>query len=196
MRVDQKPSFDKTNRLPVSESGSLPRESDAPRCRAFTLIELLTVVSIILLLAALLTPAVMKLIKLAARQKAATQIESITHAIKQYEVTYGKWPGQTMNDSDGSITPAQILTNLVDNPRRETFLEYPPDWVSASGVFQDRWDQEIYIAMDENRDGRVDVDHSYAGSTVTTNVLNESVAIFSWGPNPSEERDRIFSWLR
>ena len=163
--------------------------------QAFTLIEMLTVVAIILILAALLTPAVKKLFEHAARQKAGARVQVVAHAIKQYETIYGKWPGQTQGNEDGLVDLALVVSNLTYNPRSVILIEYPPSWLSTNGTFRDPWDRELYIAMDENRDGLVEV-KATSPVIFTENVSNETVAIISWGANPEDERDRIFSWIR
>jgi type II secretory pathway pseudopilin PulG len=167
----------------------------------FTLIELLTVIAIIIALAALLTPAVIKLFEKSTMQKAAAQLQAITHAIQQYDNTYGKYPGQVQGDEDmetglsTTVRAQRVLTNLLSNPRSRTFIEYPDHWVSSDGTFHDPYEQEILIVMDENRDGQVNI--SISSPTVYSVVVsNRSVAVISFGPQPEDLNKWILSWMR
>ena len=60
--------------------------------RAFTLIELLTVISIIAILAALLLPAISKARVQAQKKKAQMEVSQIANAIHTYESEYSKFP--------------------------------------------------------------------------------------------------------
>lgn len=60
--------------------------------RAFTLIELLTVISIIAILMALLFPAISLVKEQANKAKARSDVSGIATAVKQYNLDYGKYP--------------------------------------------------------------------------------------------------------
>lgn len=64
----------------------------AGRHRAFTLVELLTVIAIIAILAALLLPAIVHVKVIALKTKAKTQIHDIATAIENYESIYSRFP--------------------------------------------------------------------------------------------------------
>ena len=62
------------------------------RRRAFTLVELLTVIAIIAILAALLLPVINYAIVVAKEKEARLQAQAIASAIQQYESTYSRFP--------------------------------------------------------------------------------------------------------
>jgi prepilin-type N-terminal cleavage/methylation domain-containing protein len=69
--------------------------------RAFTLIELITVISIIAILMSLLIPVIASVREAARRTKASTVIHSIVSSCKNYTSDYGKYPA-----IDGALTSA------------------------------------------------------------------------------------------
>ena len=185
---------------PRPDTGEInPRRSanhGSPRRGGFTLIEMLIVVTIILVIAGLLTPAINKMMEVAARQKAATRLQAVVLAIKKYKNMYQKWPGQTEENLDGSIDQKLILPTLMSNPRGEIIVDVQPDWTNNWGELVDVWDQKCQIVMDEDDDGIVQiVDADLNGKhLITTNIANASVAVISWGPKPPIDRKRIYSW--
>jgi prepilin-type N-terminal cleavage/methylation domain-containing protein len=167
---------------------------------AFTLIELLTVIAIILILAALLLPAINALMRQAQRSKTASQVVAIANAIQAYRNTYSRWPGQDQGASDNVADPELIVRDLVDNPRNIPFLDLKPAWTNVYGYFVDPWEQEIEIAMDENEDGDVSVVSwscaEVTGVNMSTNVEGRTVLVMSWGPDPANRDKWVLSWRR
>src|SRR5882724_8922947 len=108
--------------------------------RAFTLIELLTVIAIIGVLIALLFPAIKSALGKAETAKAQTSIAGLATAFKSYYTEYGKWPATT-TDPSGIISttnwmvallrgedksgadPAMPNVTYYGNPRKIRFLE-------------------------------------------------------------------------
>jgi prepilin-type N-terminal cleavage/methylation domain-containing protein len=78
-----------TIRAPLSAVASAKEERSTI---AFTLIELLTVISIIAILAGLLLPTLKTAMVNAEKAKAQTAIAGLSIAIKHYYTEYGKWP--------------------------------------------------------------------------------------------------------
>jgi prepilin-type N-terminal cleavage/methylation domain-containing protein len=182
----------------------------APRKHgAFTLIELLIVMAIILILAGLLIPAVGKLITSSKRAHAATQSIAIANAVRSYRNLYATWPGQTQGASDGVVDPRSILAALTNNSRGEIFLQLEPGWVT-NGYLQDSWKQYYEIAMDEDGDGNITlasgawvcdgIRGAVAGVTYPSpgpvTITNQTVAVMSWGPEPRNPLKRVTSWKR
>ena len=71
-----------------SEGGRRPRA-------AFTLVELLTVIAIIAILAAMLLPALARVKVLAQKKQARLEIDQIANAILKYDSDYGRFPVST-----------------------------------------------------------------------------------------------------
>lgn len=80
------------------------------RTHAFTLIELLTVIAIIAILAGLLFPAIQSSMKKAEGAKAQTAIHSLATALSAYYTEYGKWP-----IAYAGAVPAQYEDFIVDH---------------------------------------------------------------------------------
>lgn len=87
-----------------------PRPAARTRRRAFTLIELITVVAIIGVLAALIFPAAQNIRVNAARKKARAELHRLQTAIEAYKAHQGFYP------PDNPIPGAQPLINTLTNP--------------------------------------------------------------------------------
>ncbi len=96
--------------------------------RAFTLLELLIVIAIILILAGLLLPAVMIARRHATKAAALTETKNIEAAWTRYYAEYQKWPGFADENSAVAITGdvARILLGLGtnDNPKGLAFIQF------------------------------------------------------------------------
>lgn len=79
------------------------------RILAFTLVELLTVITIIAILMGLLFPAIAIAKEQARRAQAKSDVMQIAAAVKQYYAEYGKYPLGLYNASAGSSTPTDVL---------------------------------------------------------------------------------------
>jgi prepilin-type N-terminal cleavage/methylation domain-containing protein len=188
-------------------------ERVAPR-GAFTLIEMLVVITIILILVGMLVPAVRKMMVESARSKAASQVMAVANAIQAYRNTFGQWPGQTQGARDNVASHKDILNALTNNLRSQTFLEPKGEWL-IEGYLVDPWRHVMVIAMDENDDGKVSVGIDQApdaaclriianGSidvetpalNLITNVPRANVLVFSYGPDLENPRKWVTSWDR
>ena len=108
-----------------SEGGRLPR--------AFTLVELLTVIAIIAILAAMLFPALAAVKKHALKVRAHTEVLEIANAIEAYDSAYGRFPVSTNAQFAASGANSDFTYGWnFDTPTGP--LQVPT--FSASGVIQ------------------------------------------------------------
>ena len=178
---------------------------------SFTLIELLTVIAIIIILAGILLPAISGSLKKADVTKARAQMTTLVNAIKQYQSTYGRLPSPTStyqesnalsstqykqlifilqneydHDSEPVLTEAQLKTA---NPKRIKFLDIVGN---EPGEYKDPWDEDFQVFMDANYDDKIK-DATVPG--LNGSNFYYSVLIFSKGPDNSDSnaKDNVYS---
>jgi len=164
--------------------------------RGFTLIELLVVIAIIGILAGLLLGGINAVRDAARRKKAATQVQTLIHAIKAYRIDYDAWPGQQGTAVDTSYTNLKdIMGALTNNARQITYLEtYSFVLTNRNSEYQclDPWQRPYVVTMDDSGD-----DITSLNLTTPLNLstdIHDTVAIMSWGQNPDNEVKRVYSW--
>lgn len=106
---------------------------------AFTLVEILVVISIIGLLAGLGFPAIQGAIQAGKKAEVAAMSESIKTAIHAYYAEYMRFPadekGVVFSNTDNSFFNLMLGTNSpLGNPRQISFLEIPPKFTNSLGV--------------------------------------------------------------
>jgi prepilin-type N-terminal cleavage/methylation domain-containing protein len=121
---------------------------------AFTLVELLVVISIIGMLAGLMSVAIPKAMESGKKAKAKGELTAIVAAVKAYKQEYGRWPGNNNTSSDQSfegddskyLLAALSGTNntLVENPKTVRFLE----GADTDGTMKDPWKTQYLILVD------------------------------------------------
>jgi len=132
---------------------------------AFTLVELLVVVSIIGLLAGLAFPAIQGAMNSAKKGKAKSEMQSVITALKAYQNEYGRMPDpqQLGGGSDGwfgTDASANLFWMLSgdnygqQNPRQIVFLELPA--TSVNGAFPDPWKKNYAVKIDTDGDNLVE----------------------------------------
>lgn len=148
--------------------------------RAFTLIELLTVVAIIAILVGLLFPAIGSAIKRAERAKAQATVTGLAVAFKGYYNEFGRW-GTNVSASAGNVT-----TGVFANARGTVLYDFPAKDIDSSGNFVDPWRQPYRFQADPSYSGTVSVSG--------TNVAG-GIAVWSKGPDGTEyNADDVKSW--
>ena len=173
---------------------------------AFTLIEVLAAIAIIGTLLCLLLPAINAIRRSADRAHAHSDVLALVAGIKNYRDTYSKWPNQsgtneTTYEGLRQTNILNALTNVSDRivggrgnrqRRKEGFIKVPPSSLT-NNCFMDPWRRPYVIAMDENGDDFVAMNATSFVPNVTCTV-KVRVAVFSWGRDPSNANDRVYSW--
>jgi prepilin-type N-terminal cleavage/methylation domain-containing protein len=176
--------------------------------RAFTLIELLTVIAIIGVLLALLFPAIKSALGKAEATKAQHGISDLATAFQHYYTEYGKWPvADTQSNityivdtnlvallqgvnNPGSLTgptggtfpsPLGIVGNntLQGNPRGIHFLDFKQSDINGTGAFIDPWKQPYFCRFDVSYANQVGDPFLAVG----VNNVNAGFLIWSAGPD-------------
>src|SRR5688500_17446134 len=91
-----------------------------PPRRAFTLIEILVVIGIIVLLAGILVPMVGRAMRQAKQTRTAADLQSIATALEAFKTDHGSYPG-----ADPVIAPntgAAILGRYLNGPLGDGYL--------------------------------------------------------------------------
>ena len=155
--------------------------------RAFTLVELLVVVAIIMLLAGIVLTAAKGAVTMANKRKAQTEVREIAKAITAYYAEYGKYPScsggyqlqwidQIMYCLQGydllTGDPHTQCSNVGQgsaNPRHITFLKMPTKSLCrysgwACDYPLDPWDHFYNVIIDFNGDKQIDLSDQGSGS--------------------------------
>lgn len=107
--------------------------------KGFTLIELMIVIVILGLLAALVMPNLIGQSEQAKKKIACIQMKTINDALKTFKLKYGKYP-----------STEQGLKALVKNPNPSKFKDYPKDgFLDSKKVPVDPWGNRYVYMNDE-----------------------------------------------
>jgi prepilin-type N-terminal cleavage/methylation domain-containing protein len=143
------------------------------RQTGFTLVELLVVISIVGLLAGLMTVAVPRAMESGKKAKAKGELTAIVAAVKAYKQEYGRWPGSVTATSDATFEDADSKSllsalggtsnALVENPKSVRFLE----GAGTDGTMQDPWGMQYFVILDADDSNSM----NYQGRQISISVL-------------------------
>ena len=171
---------------------------------AFTLVELLVVVSIIGLLVGLLAAGIPRAMDAGMKAKAKGESTAIVAAVKAYKQEYGRFPGDvTQSNVTFSNTTTVNLIKVLSgdsttslngsqaaNPKGVRFLEGSKGGTSG---LPDPWGNQYIVVVDTGETGAIT--YTYAG---TLKTLNISVLALSYGSDgkadtQSGKKNDVFS---
>lgn len=174
----------------------------------FTLVELLIVMAIILLLTAILFPAVTGAKKSALIAKTQSDIKMLHSAINAFKNEYDRYPLHGTEHSaraDIEYDNEKLMKTLLgndenDNPRGFSFLNINEASMDEDGRFVDPWVPkgedygEPYEAMvDADYDGVLDVEIRTGDVNIDV-VTNVAVAVWSLGDENDDQVGPFTSW--
>ena len=181
-----------------------PKKPINNHCGGFTLIELITVITIILVLAGITYPAARGVMNKARKTAVQNSATSLKNAITTYQVDYRRFPVEeygTDQQYDSSHLVMDVLLGAEDNklnPRGTSYFKDKSakrnaegEWASGvvleadgSGELFDAWGEYFRIFLDLDGNSRIEAP-SWAPGEVTT--LAESVIIWSAGPDKEDD---------
>jgi prepilin-type N-terminal cleavage/methylation domain-containing protein len=151
-----------------------PTTTNSKKSTAFTLVELLVVISIIVILAGLSFPAVNGALDSAKKTHAKSNAVQIAAAVSAYDMEYGKLPTFTGTTVDKTLV--DILT--TNNSRGIVFLEAPA-WKKGKGGtndagYCDPWSSTsaYAIALDTDYKNKVSVSTN-GGASGSTPIMKK-----------------------
>lgn len=186
---------------------------------AFTLLELLVVITIIGILAAFLFPAANSVQKRASKAHAETTAQNLKNAISTYYTEYRKYPVDSKETTEREMrSDAELMDILLGsdsekrpgglNPRGIAFYtdkQAKPDGEGGyrkgvtlnsegGGELWDPWGQHYYVQMDVDYNNRTE--KPSFDKSGDSQFLPESILVWSYGEDedPATSKDNIKTW--
>ena len=164
------------------------------RGAAFTLVELLVVISIIGLLAGLAVPAINGALKSAKKSEVAAVAQSIRTAVLAFNSEYGSWPTNAATfTADVNFLNLMTTTTNSNNIRGIIFLEVPGKFTNSSGIvtpagyLTGNARSNFVVAVDLDGDGVVT-------ATNGTTATNLRTAVAVWAPDNTKPNQSVGTW--
>ncbi|HUI08252.1 MAG TPA: type II secretion system protein [Verrucomicrobiae bacterium] len=177
--------------------------------RGFTMTELLTVIAVIGLLAALLFPAIKNSIRHAEIRKAQLAITELQTAFKAYYTEYGKWPATSLTTGGGIMCTTNWMVALLrgenktgqdlamagvqynGNPRQIVFMEFKNEDLvidAANNVTNlvDPWKGLYEFTFDITYSGVSQNPFEQSLLPPNQKVVHSDVLVWSKGPDGQE----------
>ncbi len=174
-----------------------------PHHQALTLLELVMVLAMIGILAALLFPSIAGAIDQARRIQARNDAIQIATAITAYEADYGRLPS-ILNEESQAVGEdlLKILTgnDADNNPKEIPFLDVPiiqsagsgkSGQVHANGAYRDPWGVAYQVNADSNDDNKIKDPY---GTTIQKKVIVWSLGKDKVLGTSSNDPDDPKSW--
>lgn len=180
---------------------------------AFTLVELLTVIAIVGILAAILIAVIGNVREKARIVSATSDCRSLATAFKLYYSEYGRWPlkngklygsnnenrqdwGKDAEYSEGEVMwgfitdilrggPGMDSDNEAMNPHRTEFATFPPDRYNDDGWLLDPWEKAFTFKLDVDNDGKIPrYAESHLDAPIDENQEWVSDSVIVWSSGP------------
>ncbi len=170
----------------------------------FTLIEMLVVIAIIGILAAITVPGIGKARKVALKRRAMMEMNSIKLAVHQFYEDHHYMPWGDPHDSNQARVGDDVWTAsggdqdrviqwlTGDNPKQKAYLQVPEKsrLDSSSYQFNDPWGDFYRIGMDRNMDGAIQPDAGSGGG----DYVQDQVLVYSLGDPAAQPRTPLKTW--
>ncbi|OQC59973.1 MAG: Fimbrial protein precursor [Verrucomicrobia bacterium ADurb.Bin018] len=170
----------------------------------FTLIEMLVVIAIIGILAAITVPGVGKARKVALKRRAMMEMNSIKLAVHQFYEDHRYMPWGDPNAANqarvgddvwtaSGADQARVIQWLTgDNPKKKAYLQVPDKSRPSASSFQfnDPWGEYYRIGMDRNMDGAIRPDGGSGGG----DYVRDQVLVYSLGDPDARPRTPLKTW--